>query len=442
MAKIGNYLMKSFDIVFNPLSDQLVGIIELEMKTDPISLKNTEEQIQSLYDLKTRYLNLSQKKQSSLKSPKKKLRKKVGAILEYVEQKIEKIAFKCNNVSKSIYYDTSNLINETIIFMDGFRKNGLSTYCKMERFAKYYSETMASNKDYLKLNGKMKRLIAYKDHHLNQTNRSVSLMEKLEMINYSDSKISYSNDSDFDKVLYIFIKSNGLKPSLRITIHNTIRDKQFDIESAKILIQEISVFEPISSTNHRDIIMCSISRIVFEKVYTKTWTEIRNISENCLIEICRNYLKNTPKDLDFSKLIIKNEDMELPVDRIIEKSMNLQEAVNHLRCIYFYTSPIDISYCAYCAIKKIEGYVSEIKPVEKKTMLCFDDLFTVFLPLLCNSIETGNEFIKKSLEMERNQLSSHLEYSKLILTSALAFLNKSKTENNMKSDGNEQQFLH
>lgn len=213
-----------------------------------------------------------------------------------------------------------------------------------------------------------------------------------------ESKNDYSPFSVFDDIFYSYIHytnlvslfdeqvkeiTKELKKSIIIKSKNTSPKKNvssIDFSGISFIYEGLKSFINPLNPLQETVLRYTIIRFFFDRLYLACPFFDADIDKTQFYDKC----KKVP-ELQCS--VLKISDKILPAfssdKRFVDVAKAYKDSLDLLTYIQFYNDPLTIAWLSSKAMHYIEKAIFEAKQPKKREMMAFDDIFSIFWPLMC-----------------------------------------------------------
>ena len=257
-----------------------------------------------------------------------------------------------------------------------------------------------------------------------------------------DVESSYADWTTFDDILVLYVRETD--------------DHCFDVAAKGLLSREkavdcsgvldqlkrrLSAMIDIHKPAEELLFQSAVQRRLFEVVaIERPRLLLEHKNQGIFERNCAAVANMTPREWNLSGGMLVPEMMDLPWSNIVQRSLMLREAGDHLLLLQFAMCPLDMAWQCRCAVESISTFIqvsrttveaqnsdehgSEKGPV----FLSFDDMAMVLIPVVAVVVPSNAVAIADFIERFRVRMSSVLMSALQLFQSAVQYLVSDKNK--------------
>ena len=350
----------------------------------------------------------------------------------FLLQKGLKLESRYNKSFNEYYCNLLKQISLLLLFMQECINKKFPVYCDCEKFKAdaFLDFTQQPEISFIikRIDYISKALSRMKDRYIDIPTQEIIQNDLIECSKLVDKKLEYSPESSFDEHFYEFLVANKMILRFRESAAKFKSKNQVDISESKQLNLNFYLFLQPSSAEEQLVIRYATIRILFQEIYKKgvSFFISTEEEETTFVQRAEEFSKLTTIQFGINKNILLPEYYELSIKTLVTQNNQLQEALQFISMVPYYSNPVDIVDVCQKAVNYVEAFMKfnwESQNDSEAPFFSFDDIFSIFSAIVCIdppvSLVCCANFLKK---IERLSLSNSFDYAKLLLISSVDFI--------------------
>ena len=255
----------------------------------------------------------------------------------------------------------------------------------------------------------------------------------------ADESIEYSKYGFYDDFMFCFVMS---RQDFLDEIDELVKDiiaqgngELTDFRRVESLVAKI--VKSLKPIDKKDVfvVRCGVVRIFFDRLYVISENYLRTGSCSERFTTACQIIRNlTPRVMGVSDYLMSAEMIETRFLDIVAKEKILQQSLNDIQMIQFYTNPLDIMACVLRTLKSLEKFVRQnlANPDADgnvASQMSFDDFFPLFCLIFSIDPPVNAYDVSHLLSSAVGLItSSAMEFAKMFFTSSVEYIEHSEDE--------------